>query len=118
MIYPVRGRLHPFSDMGTEGIFWCILEDDKNGYDGLVSIEEGDYLTIFKANGYPDWEGTIKWEWLPDDRQKQGIDHVQTGFTVEDWHAYFHNANTSELVKADIRSPEERFREERTQYEK
>ena len=50
-----------FCETGTEGTHWCLYDNTKNGYSGLVDIEEGDYLTILTPDGTQIvWQGIIE----------------------------------------------------------
>lgn len=55
----IVGVLEAFSDQGTEGIHWAIIDNDKIGYDSLVMVNDGDYLFIEDGYGKIEWEGTV-----------------------------------------------------------
>jgi len=55
----IVGVLEAFSDQGTEGICWAIIDNDKTGPESLLSVNDGDYLFVEDGNGGIDWEGTI-----------------------------------------------------------
>ena len=86
----------------TEGTVWALQEDGKDGYDGLVLVEQGDHLTITSPNGDTLFEGLIVadrstgWQ-----RHQPNEDHgqpvalgrwvhwTQRGFSPDDWARLF-----------------------------
>jgi len=61
---PIQGKLEAFSETGTEGIIWCVIDDALSGWDKLNCLKDGDHLTILD----PDtksvvWEGKIHLEY-------------------------------------------------------
>lgn len=42
-----EGVLYAWFETGLEGLVWTLLEDDKEGYDALHEIENGDRLIIY-----------------------------------------------------------------------
>ena len=44
---PIKGKLEAFFETGTEGVIWSVCEDEKEGYDSLHCLKNGDNLTIF-----------------------------------------------------------------------
>jgi hypothetical protein len=50
-----RYTLEMFIEQGSEGAHWCIYDNSKSGYDGLIQLSEGMKINILGI-----WEGTIK----------------------------------------------------------
>ena len=48
-----------FDEPATEGFVWSLHEDGKPGYDGVVEIEDGDYLFVLGRNDTVAFSGVI-----------------------------------------------------------
>lgn len=53
------GVLEGFFETGSEGIMWCLIEDGKQGYEGVHFIEEGDRLIVYGENNKVLFDGDI-----------------------------------------------------------
>ena len=56
----IVGVLEAFSEQGTEGIHWAIIDNDKTGWDSLIIVEDGDYLFVEDGNHGIEWEGNVQ----------------------------------------------------------
>lgn len=54
-VIPVQ--LEMYFEQGMEGIEWAVYDNTKQGYDGLIVLNEGDYLEISNV-----WAGYIKYD--------------------------------------------------------
>ncbi len=54
-----RGVLYGWSETGTEGMVWVLLEDGYSGYDAMRFVEEDDRLKIYGENGEVLFDGKI-----------------------------------------------------------
>lgn len=113
----IKGKLEAFSETGTEGVIWSLHEDDKDGYDGLHPIDQGDYLTIFDPE-HPTkivWEGNLDLEWernyhpFPGNPQygQQAIfgmwvHGIQRNVEPDDWGTWFFKEFPAEMIKSEI----------------
>ena len=55
----IVGVLEAFSDQGSEGIHWAIIDNNKTGWDSLTAVEDGDYLFVENGNHDIEWEGNV-----------------------------------------------------------
>lgn len=57
----VEGKLEAFYETGMEGTAWILHEDGKEGYDGIVPLENGQLLTVFNDKACTDvlWQGVV-----------------------------------------------------------
>lgn len=46
----LKVRLELFMEQGSEGAHWCVYDETKTGYDGLISLNNGDRLVIPSVN--------------------------------------------------------------------
>lgn len=97
-----EGDLIDYFATGTEGVMWAIQDDRREGYGGLVMIDEGDHLTIFDAFGAAVWRGFIhcdrKAGMRSDPRSRpmgqpcalgHWVHWTQKGFKPDAWAEYF-----------------------------
>jgi hypothetical protein len=98
----IEGTLEDFSETGTEGVWWALVDDENSGYDNLHIIEPGDHLTILDQLGRKLWSGVIRydrkagWHRYPLN-PKYGqpcalgywIHWTQKGFKPDDWARFF-----------------------------
>lgn len=59
----IVGVLDAFSETGTEGVLWAIIDNDKTGYEALNILRNGDYLFVEDGNGNIEWEGKVQLEY-------------------------------------------------------
>lgn len=59
----IEGQLDCFSETGTEGIYWSLLENGKSGYDGLHILKNNQKIIIYNNDDSILWEGVIKLEY-------------------------------------------------------
>lgn len=98
----ITGMLEDYFETGTEGVIWSVYDDDEHGYDGLHTIEEGDYLTICDQLGRHKWAGTIRcdrkagWKRYPLNPQfgqpcalGHWVHWTQKGFKPDEWARFF-----------------------------
>lgn len=50
-----RYTLEMYMEQGTEGAYWCIYDNTKSGYDGLIDLDDGMKINIVGV-----WSGTIR----------------------------------------------------------
>ena len=107
----IKGPLLDWSETGTEGVVWCVENEETSGYEAIEPLRAGDHLTVFDRVGNQVWAGHIQcdiktgWTQSPYNPSygKQSalgywIHWVQEGFAPDDWARFF------------IRSPEDRYR--------
>ncbi len=110
-----RGKLVAFAETGTEGYMWMLHEDGKVGYEGLVSIDGGDQLKIYRDDESIAFNNIIR----PDHRvwdayrenpkdSKLGcwMHWAQRGWDPNRWAALFFNYDLTEKRKkaGDLRA--------------
>jgi hypothetical protein len=55
-----RGTAFPFFETGTEGLVWAMQPPESKGYDDLIFLQKGDFVTILSPTGEKLFEGEIK----------------------------------------------------------
>jgi len=112
------GTLEPFFETGTEGIVWSLAEDEKQGYEGLHYIQEGDHLTVFGENNEIVFDGNIvcDWEigWMeyplnPGHGQPSALGYwihwIQAGWEPDNWaRLFFHQYLEGNKGKSPLRA--------------
>lgn len=104
------GRLDYWFETGTEGVEWILYEDGKNGYDGIVLPEDGDYLEIYNEDGSILWSGVVEQDFevgyqpYPDNPELgqpcalgMWIHWTQKGFEPDVWARFFMPKNGNKL---------------------
>jgi len=56
----IHGITLLFSETGTEGGWWAVMEDGLKGYAALHYLEEGDDFTVYAGDGSVLWHGMIR----------------------------------------------------------
>jgi len=117
---PIKGKLDPFFETGTEGVIWAVYDDTKEGYAGLNCLTRGDYLTIFDPEDTNKviWEGNIDLEYernyhpYPMNPQygQQAIGGfwvhgIQRGVDPDTWGKWFFKHYPAEVIKSEDASP-------------
>lgn len=59
----LKGYIDQYFETGCEGIMWYFFQDGKTGYEAIVSIDDGDHLTVFGENGETLFHGAIDQDW-------------------------------------------------------
>jgi hypothetical protein len=54
-----EGVAEGFFETGTEGVIWAVYKDGGKGHEGLVSILDGDHLTVWDPTGAVLFEGVV-----------------------------------------------------------
>ncbi len=98
----IEGVLYDFSETGTEGLLWSLVDADSSSYESLHVIAPGDHLTISDQLGNRIWAGTIRADKKSGRRRyprnpKLGqpaalgywIQWTQKGFKPDDWALFF-----------------------------
>lgn len=113
----IKGKLDPFFETGTEGVIWSLFDDSKEGYDALVILDQGDYLTIFHPEDAAKvvWEGNIDLEYKrnyhpypnnPEYGQQAVLGYwvhgIQRDVEPDDWGIWFFKAYPGEVIKSEI----------------
>ena len=118
------GALEPFFETGCEGIIWSLVEDGKQGYDGLHEIHEGDHLTVFGENNEVLFSGEISCDrrigWMeyplnPGHGQPAALGYwihwTQRGWQPDDWaklffHPYLKGNADKPVLRAELTKKE------------
>ena len=58
MVKP-RYTLELFMEQGSEGAHWCAYDNTLEGYEGLISLVNGDHIQIINKEGHILWDGII-----------------------------------------------------------
>lgn len=110
----IIGKADWFAETGTEGVLWAVIEDGKQGYDGLNILKEGDCLTIWNEDGSIAFCGliqpnyTIGYQPYPLNPQNgqpaalgMWVHWTQDGWQPDDWARLFIRESTlcAELIK-------------------
>ena len=108
-----EGDLFDWFETGLEGAVWALQEKDKQGYDGLKTVDCGDFLKIYNNNNELQWEGIIE----PDTTKKTaGPVHthwVQLGVDPLTWFKYFNDGHKGVVYKSSLtEEATKRWREE------
>ncbi len=114
MMIEYRGALTGYFETGLEGVMWAMKRHGLKGYDGLVILEEGDYLEIYSADSETVFSGTIQ----PDKNVGRmphffsnftqpsalglWIHWTQEGFELDDWAMYFMTEEYTGLLRREI----------------
>jgi hypothetical protein len=98
----IDGTLEAFFETGTEGIWWSVYENGKEGYDGLNTIESGDWLTVKNLEGKilfrgliqrDNFSGWTRYPMNPDCGQPAALGRwihwTQAGWQPNDWAKLF-----------------------------
>jgi len=117
----IRGRTQGFWEQGTEGIFWAVYEDGKDGYDGLHVLGQGQHVRIWDANDALAFDGSIDkdaragWAPSPPPNPSGGgqpmalgcwIHWTQRGWEPDDWAGLFLVSPFEDrLLRAEIDAP-------------
>jgi len=61
----VLGKGEAYFETGTEGVYWAVCDNQKDGYDGLYLIKDGDNLIIYDKKDTEKivWQGIINLEY-------------------------------------------------------
>lgn len=110
-----KGKLVAFWETGTDGVIWCMQEDNKGGYDGLKVLNLGDYVTIFNASRTDTvWQGYISLEYdsniCANDTLRGRcqvvngwtVNGIQEGVSPNDWLYWFQNEFPVEVVSSSF----------------
>ena len=116
-----RGFLEGFWETGTEGVWWTLEEEPFKGYEGLHTLENGDELIVFNADGSVLWQGIIDLEYetgyIPYPTNPQygqqaalgfWVHGCQRGFAIDDWAYMFfgpllREPRYTERLRAELR---------------
>lgn len=111
----ITGTLDAFFETGTEGVIWSIIEDGKDGYDGLNPLRSGDYLSVFDKAGNLIWEGNVSYNYtdryqsypLNPQYGQQAVNDMwvhglQNGVIPEDWALWFTKGYRAVLARAGL----------------
>lgn len=108
-----KGKIHFFSETGTEGGSWAfqdeahIKPDGSWSYDGLHILKNGDHLTILNPqDGDPIWDGIISLEQFPVFSQAINnlwVHSAQKGISKQTWMDWFSNEYPAVLEKYEDR---------------
>jgi hypothetical protein len=67
----ISGTTLAYFETGTEGVLWAIIDESvpQGSYEGLIILNNGDYLEIFNKNNEPLFKGIIDFDfkknWTP-----------------------------------------------------
>lgn len=90
-----------YFETGTEGVYYQLYDTSKQGYEGIVKLNNGDQLTIFNDQGGLAWCGIINKD-LHSQQFVKGrwVHWVQTGVSPEYWDSLFQENFRAEIIPA------------------
>ena len=92
----LEGKLEFFYETGMDGIAGILNDCQKNGYDSLYFLEEGDFLRVYDEDNSVLWEGNI-------DKKMAEMysEYFNTGSRDRKWLKMFYDQRKAELIKPD-----------------
>lgn len=69
--HEISGFLFPYIQNGTNRILWSISEENNFDSEGVVSLQEDDYLIVYNRDRSIRWEGQIHLEYARNDSPMQ-----------------------------------------------
>jgi hypothetical protein len=99
----LNGTLLLHSETGTEGGYWALQEDDCEGYEGLHTLQTGDYLTVYNDLGSDIvWSGYVRlrhYNLFTEDARGMWIHADQRDVTRGYWADFFFNNLPARLTR-------------------